>query len=106
MANENIKDFTNEVMNNETEVVPEQNNEEQHEERRKKAGLVEKFMSLPLWQRIAIVAILGGGVYVGGRTIYKLVSKKPEAVAQAIDLVSENPEVVADVVEAAETAAI
>ena len=90
MANENVKDL--EVMNNE-----EQN--ENTEVSNKKLNLVEKFKALPLWKKVAVVALLGGGAYLGIRSIYKLIAKKPEAVAQAIELVSENPEVVVEAVE-------
>lgn len=95
MANENTKDFEEEVMNNEEQ------NENTEDSNKKKLGLIEMLMALPLWKKALVVALLGGGVYFGARTIYKLVAKKPEAVAQAIELVTENPEVVVEAVEEA-----
>lgn len=82
MANENIKEFTQDVVEKaeETAEIVEV----------KKKGLFERFMALKTWQKIAVITLLTGAVAGGTWMIIKLINKKPEVVAEAIDTVVEN----------------
>ena len=91
MAKENIKEFTQEVANNE-------NQETEVKAVAEKLGLIERFKALKTWQKIAVIALLTGSTVGGIFLIRKLISTRPEAVAEAIDAVVENPDVVADAV--------
>ncbi len=80
MANENIKEFTQDVVEKaeETAEIVEV----------KKKGLFERFMALKTWQKIAVITILTGAVAGGTFLIIKLINNRPEAVAEAIEQVA------------------
>lgn len=80
--NENIKEFTQDVVENQEE--------EQMEVIIEKKTLFERFMALKTWQKIAVITLLTGAVAGGTWMIIKLINKKPEVVAEAIDTVVEN----------------
>ena len=80
--NENIKEFTQDVEENQEE--------EQMEVIIEKKTVFERFMALKTWQKIAVVTLLTGAVAGGTWMIIKLINKKPEVVAEAIDTVVEN----------------
>lgn len=89
--NENIKEFTQDVVENQEE--------EQMEVIIEKKTVFERFMALKTWQKIAVITLLTGAVAGGTWMIIKLINKKPEVVAEAIDTVVENSaEAVADAV--------
>lgn len=89
--NENSKEFTQDVVENQEE--------EQMEVIIEKKTVFERFMALKTWQKIAVVTLLTGVVAGGTWMIIKLINKKPEVVAEAIDTVVENSaEAVADAV--------
>ena len=90
MAKENIKEFTQEVANNE-------NQETEVKAVAEKLGLIERFKALKTWQKVAVIVLLTGSTVGGIFLIRKLIGTRPEAVAEAIDAVVENPDVVADV---------
>lgn len=95
MAKENIKEFTNEVM----ETVEDVAEETTERVEQKQNWLIKKWNGLKLWQKIAVVVLLTGSIAGGIAVIYNLIKKDPKAVAEAIETVTENPEVVADAVE-------
>lgn len=65
-----------------------------------KKGLIARFKALKTWQKVLVIFLLTGTVAVSVTVIYKLINKKPEAVAQAIDAVSATaPEVAATIIE-------
>ncbi len=80
--NENIKEFTQDVVENQEE--------EQMEVIIEKKTVFERFMALKTWQKIAVITLLTGAVAGGTWMIIKLINKKPEVVAEAIDTVVEN----------------
>ena len=80
MANENIKEFTQDVAEKVEETV--------EIVEVKKKGLFERFMALKTWQKIAVITILTGAVAGGTFLIIKLINNKPEAVAEAIEQVA------------------
>lgn len=89
--NENTKEFTQDVVENQEE--------EQMEVIIEKKTVFERFMALKTWQKIAVITLLTGAVAGGTWMIIKLINKKPEVVAEAIDTVVENSaEAVADAV--------
>lgn len=89
--NANVKDFTEAVENvaeDTMEVVEVQ-----------KKGLLEKFMALKTWQKVAVITLVTGTVAGGAFVIFKLINNRPEVVAEAIETVAQStPEVVAEVV--------
>lgn len=80
--NENIKEFTQDVVENQEE--------EQMEVIIEKKTVFERFMALKTWQKIAVVTLLTGAVAGGIWVVFKLINNKPEVVAEAIDTVVEN----------------
>ena len=80
MANENIKEFTQDVAEKVEETV--------EIVEVKKKGLFERFMALKTWQKIAVITILTGAVAGGTFLIIKLINNRPEAVAEAIEQVA------------------
>lgn len=80
--NENIKEFTQDVVENQEE--------EQMEVIIEKKTVFERFMALKTWQKIAVITLLTGAVAGGVWVVLRLINNKPEVVAEAIDTVVEN----------------
>ena len=59
-----------------------------------KKGIIEKFKELPTWQKALVIAACAGMVVGGGALIFKIFKQKPEAVADAIEVVTNDPEVI------------
>lgn len=95
MANENIKEFTQDAVETMENVVDETT--EMVEQ--KQNWVIKKWNGLKLWQKVAVVVLLTGSIVGGIAVIYNLIKKDPQAVAEAIETVTENPEVVSEVAD-------
>ena len=57
---------------------------------KKQIKMIEKFKSLKTWQKVTIVTAACVGLGFGGKVIYDVVTKQPEAVADVVEAVAEN----------------